>query len=163
MVRLVFMLWPNREERSLPVRMETPIMSRLFHRAPLRAAMSLARGSCFGMTKMQSVAMGMHTSATNQNTHDHDVYWTKIAPITRPRTFPTAPQPPKIPMARDCSVGSGNTLTSNVNAEGIVKLPPVSHVQSYVSRRNVQLTYTTQCTKDDDHNFRVHESCSDGE
>ena len=45
-------------------------MSRLLHFAPpLRTAMLSMRGSCFGMTKMQSVAMGMHTSATNQNTH----------------------------------------------------------------------------------------------
>ena len=122
-------------------------MSRLFHRAPLRAAMSFVRGSCFGMTKMQSVAMGMHTSATNQNTHDHDANWTNIAPMIRPRTIgnpcqrsghaynrygklsplPTAPQPPKTPMARACSVGSVKTFTRSVKADGMVMDAAMPH------------------------------------
>ena len=50
------------------------------------------RGSCFGMTKMQSVAMGMHTSATNQNTHDHDANCTNIAPMIRPSTIASSCQ-----------------------------------------------------------------------
>ena len=34
--------------------------------------------------------------------------------------FPIAPQPPKSPMARACSVGSTNTLTRSASAEGMV-------------------------------------------
>ena len=63
--------------------METPTISKLFHFAP-PALTSL--GSCFGMRMMETPAMGMHTSVTNQKTHFHEAYCTKIAPMTSPRT-----------------------------------------------------------------------------
>lgn len=71
---------------GVPVRMETPMRSKLFHRAPCRTETSSTRGSCFGMRKIQTEAMGMHTRATNQNTQCHDANCTKIAPMMSPST-----------------------------------------------------------------------------
>jgi hypothetical protein len=83
--------------------------------------------------------------ATNQKTHRQDAhlygeeykygqvtlleagltYWMKKAPMSRPSTLPTAPQPPKMPIARACSAGSGKMPTSKVSADGIVRAATV--------------------------------------
>lgn len=130
-------IYNQNRQGLLPVRMDTPIISRLLKRFN-RDSLSERSDGCAGITKVHVRATGTATIATNQKTHGHDANSTSTAPIVNPRTacvlatshgrrpsyanvpFPMAPQPPNMPIARACSVGSGKTLTSKVRAEGIV-------------------------------------------
>lgn len=71
----------------------------------------------------------------------------------------TQPQPPNNPIAQACSSGSENTLTRSVKAEGIV----IEEAEMWSSSAKTitpagMLTYSTQCSENDDRNSVINES-----
>ena len=69
----------------LPVRIETPPISRAFHLG-FPGSLGVVGMNPPGIMIVPNQAMRLATIATNQKTQDQFAYWTKMAPIMRPRT-----------------------------------------------------------------------------
>lgn len=121
---------------SAAVRSDTPTTSRPFIFVAFGSTSNF--DSCWsGMRRRLTIATGMAMIVVKRNTHGHDANSMKSAPMMRPMTggfrqwrrsrrvdenalLPTAPLPPNMLIARDCSSGSGKSLTIRLSAEGIV-------------------------------------------
>ena len=74
----------------------------------------------------------------------------------------TAPQPPKIPMARACWAGSGKTLTIKVSADG-TDIAHAERILAYFTCHTVVLTDTTQSSQNDQGDLIVHKTSTQRE